>query len=585
MTLDNNLPNIFRTFRSERHISIRSAAQGLAAATISRFENGTVELNADFAFTLMTNIGLDAEELDFARNQQFPEPFAAFIRGDRQHIYDQAMAFLNLQQETRLTNLIKQSLTYLLSTQNPPKKLEQQIVDRLAYPLLWGNVEATLLIAMLPTASLEFLKLLWSRIGSHATKDPNWQQLTVAISAIIIIARGDDELRRQISEDLTAILQQNRHPNRIMMSRPILVAGIELAHGNQIDQLIRHLCMLKSNVLAHFLTTVQTDCANPHDSWHHLELKDNFDKHLEFNQDATILTGPTLSLIRKQRGLTLNEVVGDWSVSTQSRFESGKVAIGFTKLLMLLDKLMIPLSRAIEGKDMITSFEHLQRQFANMGEKVAHYTKADFFDLVDQFDATHSHLTPALLQMETYAVRSSIGRFAPSICTTPEELEPHLSATTQDTIIAYINGIAHLSHLDAVLLKMVLQGIDKAHIRPLTSSILAKLERDTPAERVFFENVRSVAYGPLYWQYGDLLRDTVNHFQYRSQFDSDWRIQRDCYFVQLLADSFEKQTEMQQFANSYMDVFRQLVAFPDAPFMANRWLQFAIDRDYQKLEN
>lgn len=73
---------IFKHFRIERKITLRAAAQGLTASTISRFENGQVDISADAAKALMVNIGMDAEELDYLRDTSFPDPFSAFVRGD-----------------------------------------------------------------------------------------------------------------------------------------------------------------------------------------------------------------------------------------------------------------------------------------------------------------------------------------------------------------------------------------------------------------------------------------------------------------------------------------------------------------------
>ncbi|WP_125707985.1 helix-turn-helix transcriptional regulator [Lacticaseibacillus porcinae] len=578
-----DLGTLFQNFRSARQISLRQAGQGLAAATISRFERGIVDIKAPYAFALMTNIGLDATELDFLRGETFPDPYPAFIRGDFKQLHDDAEAYLAQHPHNSLTDLIEASLPFLIQPAKPTPALEQQLADLLAYPLLWSQVEATILIAVLPYASVNFCQLIWRRIGSFAVAHPNWEQLTVATSALTLLQH--EPLQKTIHADLVALLEKNRRATRNLSTKPLLTAGTILGTSATLDSQLDALEALHADSLVDYLKRVSNAVSHPVPAWHNDALKDHYQPKLEIHTDQSMMTGPVLRLLRKQRGLTLEQVATDWNVSTQSRFEAGKIDLSFTKLLTLLDTLMLPLSRAVVGLDRISSFEHLQRQFADMGEDITHHTKADFLTLRDRFKANHSDMPSGLLDMQLYAVETSIARFAPTLYEGSEDA-PELSTQRQDAIINYVNSLPALSHLDALLLVRILPGVDSKHISAMTQAILSKCQVLTPAESVLYQRMMTLACGPLYFQKGDLLRNVANFFTYHSRFDADWRIQRHCYHVKLLANVFERPDDQTtQRAHQFLEAFKTVIHFPNLPFMPDRWMQFAIDRDYDKLEH
>lgn len=578
-----NLGTIFQNFRSARQISLRQAGQGLAAATISRFERGIVDIKAPYAFALMTNIGLDATELDFLRGENFPDPYPAFIRGDLKVLHDDAEAYLAQQQHNSLNDLIEASLPFLIEPEKPTPALEQQLADLLAYPLLWSQVEATILIAVLPYASVNFCRLIWRRIAAFALEHPNWEQLTVATSALTLLQH--ESLHATIHADLVALLEKNRRSARNLSTKPLLTAGTILAASASLGSQLDALEALHADRLVDYLKRVSNAVSHPVPAWHNDALKDHYQPKLAIHTNQPMMTGPVLRLLRKQRGLTLEQVATDWNVSTQSRFEAGKIDLSFTKILTLLDTLMLPLSRAVVGLDNITSFEHLQRQFADMGEDIAHHSKADFLALRDRFKASHSDMPLGLLEMQMYAVETSIVRFAPTLYEGSEDA-PELSPQRQDAIIDYVNSLPALSHLDALLLVMILPGVDNDHITAMTQAILTKCQLNTPAEFELYQRMMTLAYGPLYFQKGEPLRNVADFVTYHSRFDADWRIQRHCYHVKLLVDVFEHPDDQTtRRAHQFLKAFKTVTGFPNLPFMADRWMQFAIDRDYEKLEH
>lgn len=577
---------IFKHFRIERKISLRAAAQGLTASTISRFENGQVDISADAAKALMVNIGMDAEELDYLRDTSFPDPFSAFVRGDLAEIRTAAEIFLASRPITPLTRLIHTVLPLLTSDEPPTARLEQQLANLLAHPLLWGNVEATILLAVLPQASSEFKRLIWQRIAKQSVERPNWQHLTVAISALVLISHDDGPLLPMIHQDLKQILAQNKLSTRNIATKPLLIAASRLSVNDNIGELVYQLQQVNANQMADFLASVQSKHALPKKSWHNPSLQDNHKLSLEIVPNEEIISGQAIAKLRKQRGLTIDETIGDWNVSTQSRFETGKISLGFTKLLTLLDTLLIPLARAVVGQDAVTSFEHLQHHLADMGELIEQHTKADFFNLVQQFVDDHRNLPPALLAMQTYAVKSSIARFAQPICETPEEITPSISAKTQQIVIDYVSRLEWISHLDALLLKMILPGVTEPYIESLTLAILPKIKPGSPGESEFYQKSSFLIYGPLYLQKGELLRTVAEFLTYHQRFDADWRVQRGCAYAHLLCETFNQPTpETNQRAIEFGKAFKSLIAYQDAPFVPDRWIQFAIDRDYKKLEH
>lgn len=582
--MNKQLGEIFRTFRAARKLSLRQAANNSAASTISRFEGGLVDISMKSALTVMYNIGLDPNELDYRRHHQIPDPYAKIVQGNRSAIRLQFEHFLENQKQTKLTTFIARILPMLnfeLDTDyQMSTSLEQELANLLAYPLLWSNFEATLLVACAPFVSIEMATLLWHRISKQAILQPNWEPNTVAFTALALLIHANTRLRLEIHQDLLAIQNQNKAGSLRIGSTPLILAGIALSADGNIDAELKALRTLKANPLANFLENSASVIGLRLKPWHNPALSDQYDPNLDIQPDEKILTGPALGKFRKQRGLTLSDVVDDWTPSTQSRFETGKTKLAFSRMVKLLDTLMLPFSRAAEGQDKIASFDHVLHQISAMGQQIDQYVRDDFFHLGTQFVQAHADLPKPIFIMQRYSIRMAIATFATPICEGEAELNPQLSVPEQDVVTRYLQQVDQLSFLEAQLLTLTSQGIDANHIAPLTEAIMSRTASGSEAENRIFSSITAFAYGPLFFQNSELLAKIADYFKPYARFDADWRIARGCQLATLLTDAFKGEPINPEL---FMSAFETFLPIGDIPYGPKRWLQFAIDRDYSKL--
>lgn len=293
------LGTIFRNYRMNRHISIHQAATKLTPATISRFERGAVDINTQSALQLMYNITMDPFEFEDQAQIKFPSPWANLVQQDRMQIQIELENYLKQAEATPLTAILREVMPLLAKdyhehyTLSP--NLEQRLADLLAYPLLWGDFEATLLIASLPFASIEFGGVLWSRIARQVFATPDWEQFTTAMSALLVMLSQDESGRALVCQQTAEIYNQNQRHTRYRNTMPLLQL-IKCGHDtSQRQTLSKAMTAIGLGDIVRFATAVLTTADASTKVWHNVALQDRHDPTLDVLPDAEILSGPTLA--------------------------------------------------------------------------------------------------------------------------------------------------------------------------------------------------------------------------------------------------------------------------------------------------
>lgn len=584
MKTSHELGTIFKSFRTSRRIGMRAAAHGLTPATISRFENGTTDLNSQAAMQLMTNIGMGVADLEDRLDHHFPSPFSHLIHLDRESIKTEVSIYLSQHANTRLTTILSKVLPLLTkpfdANDQVPFQDEQVIADLLAYPLLWHNYEATILIAVWPFASHEFHRLIWQRVDVQIHHNLNWQQHLIAFLGMLSLTQQDPEMMVRIKAIVNYFLASSKRAIRPVQARPLLVALDKMIADQSVSELVKALEVLKIPSYSKFIQAIWQTAQQAKPSWHNVNLRDHHDPNLEISPSDTILSGSTLAKIRKQRGLTLKDVTVNWALSTQSRFEKSQTLLSFTHTLELLDQLMLPLSIVAIGQDTVGNFENAFNQIWAMGENTDRYALADFEHIVDDYCQQHDDLPTVLKTMQTYALSNAVI----SACAFKYDLEePLLSRDTQDLVISYFESLDQVSQLDAQLLRLILNGLDADHV-DLIKTVCAKINPRSTADVICRLNMAQFLYASVYAQNADLLEFVTNYFQQNPDYDHQWRIARNLEFGRLLLAAYNHDKTLT--ANSiaqYLWALKLTANLPDQPYDQKHWLQFAIDRNYSSL--
>lgn len=526
-----DLGELFRVFRTQRHISMAQAATGLNTATISRFERGQGDISLKIAGRLMFNIGMGASDLGemlATRSKGFPYDLEELVRDQRPAVTAKITAYLHQQQcAAPLAALIRQTLPYLQLSVTEDRRLsltlEQQLADILAYPGKWSTFEFYLITTALPFASHELTALCWQRLTALTGQTLGYQKEALWRLGLTALLHDDAPLQAQIATDMVRISQipgLQLHFNNVM---PQFQALITIAQGHDLAPLLAALRRTGANQLARFLAR-SAQQANSKPCWHNQVLVDHYDSTLAIDADAKLMFGPTLGRLRKQRGLTVSEVLGDWSASAQSRFEHGKTQLGFRNTISLMQHMIIPTGQMQAATDATSTFRRYRLKMYEMSSnyKARHYKRTDFVALIDEFRQTTPDLPEGLRVMYEGGLKTVLHWTAPDLLPDSDPLYADATPDEQKAIVDYFRSLNSFSLQDIELLISNINRIDQTYYDDLITTILARLKPQTNVTTELYDNCTNLMYGAVYYHVNSVIPKLKAAFTHQPWMISWW---------------------------------------------------------------
>lgn len=498
----------FQQFRTSRGIGVRQAGRGLSSASVSRFERGLADISVNAAAKLMFNIGMDGNDLTDALRQHqrtFPRVLNDFVLGDRAQVKQNVTAYLA--QGTLpevLAALVQTACTWLDEPLNSPRQLgahfEQELADRLGDPTNWYNLEEFLMVATLPFASSELKKLLWQRATALTGRQLGKQNYNLWLLGSLALANADPELHALIATDLSRILQDPTLVTFLNNVAPQLRALVALARGEDIAPVVSALKQIGARPLADFLLALQHQSHLGLPSHHHPHLKSTIPADWLLSLDEDLLTGPMLAKRRKQLGLTMKAVLGDWNLSTQSRFEQGRTQLGFLKTLTLLEKLALPFYAASMSTDQFSLFHRYRAELELMGRApLAQQNREAILAVLSQFEAAITGLPRGLRLMLAKGLRTSLQWQNSPLFPEDDPVFASLTMEDQGEILSYFETITEVSALDAEVFGFAINSIRKKYYTALISAVMAKTAPNSEAATNMWESGTNYMYGAVYY--------------------------------------------------------------------------------------
>lgn len=575
------LGELFRAFRTQRHISMKQAATGLNTATISRFERGQGDISLKIAGQLMFNIGMGVDDLGEmlgAQTQGFPNGLQEIIKGQRTALATKVDNFL--QQQTcaePLAALIRQIQPFLrlpeTEDRHLPLTLEQALADRLAYPSKWSNFELYLISSAVPFASHELTTLLWQRLTALTGQTLGYQRQALWRLTLVALLHDDEPLYAQIAVDMqriSPIPALQIHFNSVM---PQFLAISAIAEHRDPAPILGALRRVGATQLAAFLDhSVQTAGAKP--AWHNQVIEDHYDSALAIDPDAKLMFGPTLARLRKQRGLTVKDVIGDWSAAAQSRFENGKTTLGFHSTLTLMQRLLVPTSQMQAATDATSTFRRYRLKAYTMASNFqqAHYTRDDLVNLLEEFRRTTPNFPEGLRVMYQGGLTTAFHWAAPDALPDHDPLYADATPSEQKAIVDYFRSLTTLSSQDMELLNLNINRIDQTYYDELVTVVLARIKPQSNVAAQLFDNCDNFIYGAVYFHVDSVIPKLTAAFTHESWLLSWWPI---CEVTELqtVAQVYQHDTEAtRQAAAQLIADTRTLCPFDNTANYSEHWL-------------
>lgn len=511
----------FQHFRTSRGIGVRQAGRGLSSASVSRFERGLADISVNAAAQLMFNIGMDAYDItDAMRRHQrtFPSILNDFVLGHRGQIKQTVTAYLaqGTLPET-LVALVQTASTWLDEPLDSPRQLgahfEQELADRLGDPVNWYNFEEFLLVATLPFASSELKTLLWQRATALKGRQLGKQNYNLWLLGSLALAKADSELHALVASDLTKILQDPTLVTFFNNVAPQLRALIALARGEDISSLVLALQQIGARPLADYLLALQHQCSLTRPSQHNPNLKSAIPADWQLSLDENLLTGPVLAKRRKQLGLPMKAVLGDWNLSTQSRFEQGRTQLGFLKTLTLLEKLALPFYAAGMTTDQFSLFHRYRAELELLGRgPVTEQTREAVLAVLTQFEAAITGLPRGLRLMLAKGLRTSLQWQNSPLFPEDDPVFASLTLEDQGEILTYFDTITEVSALDTEALGFAINSIKKKYYTAIISLVMAKTPPNSKAAANLRQSGTNFMFGAIYYDVQEAMPIVEDYF-------------------------------------------------------------------------
>ncbi|WP_156403565.1 helix-turn-helix domain-containing protein [Lacticaseibacillus camelliae] len=557
------------------------AASGLNTATISRFEHDQSDISLKIAGRLMFNLGMGANDLGemLATDKKgFPFGLAELVNGQRPALAAKITAYL--QQDIcakPLAALIRQTLPYLQRSVTEdcrlPLTLEQQLADMLAYPEKWGNFEYYLITSVLPYASHELTSLCWQRLTALTGQTLGYRREALWRLGLTALLHDDTPLAAQIATDMAAISKipgLQLHFNNVM---PQFLAVVAIAKHKDLTSLLTALRRLGADQLAAFLARAAQE-ARTKPCWHNQVLKDHHDPKLAIAPDAKLMFGPTLGRLRKQRGLTVSDVLGDWSASAQSRFEHGKTQLGFRSTIVLMQRMIIPTSQMQTATDETSTFRRYRLKIFDMASNIkeTHRTREDFERVLKEFHHTTPNLPKGLRVMYEGGLITVLHWAAPGFLPDSDALYASPSHDEQSAIVDYFRSLSALSTQDTELLNLNINRIDQTYYDDLITVILPHLKPQTNVAAQLYDNCTNFMYGAVYFHVTSVIPKLTAAFKHEPWLISWWP-NAEVSELQTLAKCYQQDTpQTRREAEQLVADIRLLCPYDNSADSSAHWL-------------
>ncbi|WP_262316459.1 helix-turn-helix domain-containing protein [Lacticaseibacillus parakribbianus] len=579
---------IFRRFRINHGVTTKQAAGANgSAATISRFERSESDISTETAATLMYNIGMGSRELDdliITPGYHFPDPRDYVVKDDSEGLLREIESYTKAHPGFNGSRAMRLILS-LISTTNEAfltKPIEQAAADVLAYPAQADMLELTVLLYVLPRASVELIALIWRRLMALPLAQIVWVQPFICYTALFGVLRGDVPLRDEIKAKLSAHISDSKTEASYRAEYPISEITLALANGQDVEPYLAALEVLGAELLAKWLR--KTITRQEAGVIHNAQLVDNAKLALQIRPNESLLSGSTLSKIRKQHGQTIDSLNISWSKAAQSRFENGKTQPGFLKTLQLFEALYIPLTLLNRGGDLVSSYRRAYNQVTGLAReaKAKHHTRKMLLKVVDDFIKANQGTPAGLLHLQERSLISSLVGMATELFPYDDPLNRGLTAEESADVVAYYASQTDICIGDLGLSLHALEILDQEYLPPMTEAIFTHLRPESKAWELCVEEADTFMCGPVYFQNRSLITRVAKYFKNTSSFaEYNWNVQAAVTQTELMAKAFRQNTPETRTAVAAFNKARALIMpQPANAFEPANWMLFALDKDY-----
>ncbi|WP_461224261.1 helix-turn-helix domain-containing protein [Lacticaseibacillus suihuaensis] len=580
---------IFRQFRVNHGVTTQQAAGTTGSgATISRFEHGENDISTETAAALMYNIGMGPRELDdliSGPGYRFPDPSDYVIKGDSAGLLSQIERYAEVHPNFIESGPMKLIRTLIQNTNGTflTKSVEQATADVLAYPAQADMLELTVLLYALSRASVELIALIWHRLIVLPLEQIVWVQPFICYTALFGVLRGGKPLRDEIRTDLRAHISNAKTEASYRVEYPIAKITLALADGQEVEPYLSALQVLGAKLLAKWLRKTIRNTQKS-SATHNPQLVDNAKPALRIQPGESVLSGPTLSKIRKQHGQTIDGLSISWSKAAQSRFENGKSQLGFLKTLQLFEALCIPLTLLNRGGDLVSSYRRTYNQVTGLAReaKSKQYTRDFLLKAVRDF-VKENQATPAgLLRLQERSLISSLVGMATDLFPYDDPLNRGLTAEESVAVVDYYAGQTDISVGDLGLSLHALEILNQDQLPEMTEAIFKHLRHGSKAWELCVEESDTFMCGPVYFQNESLITRVAEYFKDTGKFaEYNWNVQAAVTQVELMAKAFRHDTAETRAAVAAFNKARALIMpQPNNAFEPAHWMLFALDKDY-----
>ncbi|MFD1429363.1 helix-turn-helix domain-containing protein [Lacticaseibacillus mingshuiensis] len=366
----------FKKMRKNRGLTLEEAVAGAhySPAALSRFERNETDLSVEDAVPIIANLQITAPNfkrfMDNNDGQLTTQLYTAFFSRDKAAIAKLAAGFETAHKDDHRPTTDYARFLFRISAvdHDAPIHLNHQqeaAVARFLNPFPGWNigVHQLTMAAAMRFASQDLLGLITARLDAYqqlftaeSINDSKIPDADYGLLLIHLVARREMALAAQMMAATTRYhgLRIAVHVpgplNVLAMNGAPFVQFAQAAYRwakapNETDaaaaqRVIDQARELMAPALADYLAAMWSFIRVGRSSWRNLKLTAS-PALTDFSQVEWTFNGATIAAVRKHYQLTLEDVITDRTVSSQSRFEKGATQLGFRAAIGLLQTLLL----------------------------------------------------------------------------------------------------------------------------------------------------------------------------------------------------------------------------------------------------